>query len=494
MYSVEESKTPKLIKKNFLLQCGAKLKRRFFMFPDSPISSESLNSLLFYLSVLGLILLVGTFIRLKVSIFKKYFIPASLIAGVVGILFGPYGLDVLPKEMVATWGSLAGILINFVFAPMLIGMTFNNSKESSKYALPQVLYSYIGSTLQIAIPLIIVGLLIVPIWNVNELFGTVIEIGWAGGHGTAGGMTEVFNNLGWETGSSLALTSATIGLLIGIIGGMIVINIGVKKGYTTNIKDQSQLKSIQQSDIFKKNPNSYTSVNPNVIESFGFHIAIILVAILIGWVFQILLSPLVTGLPLFPLAMIGGLVVNVVLSKTKYFDLIDKNTLQRIQGFSLEFLIVSAVATIKVPIVLEYAIPLIIITLASIITLMWYFFYLGPKMFDKDWFEHSIVNLGTMAGVTAVGLMLLRTVDPDMKTSAGTAYALRAPFFSPFLGGGLITALVPTLIVTYNSLVVGIAFLIITLVIIVVAYMFGIFKFSNNKVQIHAQSKKSHTS
>lgn len=464
------------------------------MFPNSPIDSESLNSLLFYLSVLGLILFVATFIRLKVGFFKKFFIPASLIAGLIGILFGPYGFNVFPEEMVATWGSLAGVLINIVFAPMLIGMTFNNSKESSKYALPQVLYSYIGSTLQIAVPLIIVGLLILPIWDVNELFGTVIEIGWAGGHGTAGGMTEVFTNLGWENGSSIALTAATIGLLIGIVGGMIVINIGVKKGYTSQIKSQSQLNSGQQSDTFSKTASSFTSVNPNVIESFGFHIAIIFVAILIGWVLKLMISPIFSGVPLFPLAMIGGLIINVILSKTKYFSLIDRNTLQRIQGFSLEFLIVSAVAAIKVPIVFEYALPLLIITLGSIIALLWYFFYLGPKMFEKDWFEHSIVNLGTMAGVTAVGLMLLRTVDPDMETSAGTAFALRAPFFSPFLGGGIITALVPTLIVTYNSLTVGIAFLLISILIIAIAYMFGIFKFKRKSVDMYSSGQKRQTS
>ncbi|QHA93076.1 sodium/glutamate symporter [Bacillus sp. N1-1] len=464
------------------------------MFPNSPIDSESLNSLLFYLSVLGLILFVATFIRLKVGFFKKFFIPASLIAGLIGILFGPYGFNVFPEEMVATWGSLAGVLINIVFAPMLIGMTFNNSKESSKYALPQVLYSYIGSTLQIAVPLIIVGLLILPIWDVNELFGTVIEIGWAGGHGTAGGMTEVFTNLGWENGSSIALTAATIGLLIGIVGGMIVINIGVKKGYTSQIKSQSQLNSGHQSDTFSKTASSFTSVNPNVIESFGFHIAIIFVAILIGWVLKLMISPIFSGVPLFPLAMIGGLIINVILSKTKYFSLIDRNTLQRIQGFSLEFLIVSAVAAIKVPIVFEYALPLLLITLGSIIALLWYFFYLGPKMFEKDWFEHSIVNLGTMAGVTAVGLMLLRTVDPDMETSAGTAFALRAPFFSPFLGGGIITALVPTLIVTYNSLTVGIAFLLISILIIAIAYMFGIFKFKRKSVEMYSSGQKRQTS
>ncbi|MFC0469165.1 sodium/glutamate symporter [Halalkalibacter kiskunsagensis] len=453
------------------------------MFPNSPVDSGALNSLLFYLSVLGLILFVGTVLRLKVGIFKKYFIPASLIAGFIGLLLGPYSLNVLPAEMVSTWGSLAGVLISIVFAPMLIGMTLGNSKEASKFAVPQIMYSYLGSTLQIGIPLIIAGLVLIPLFGVNQLFGTVIEIGWAGGHGTAGGMAEVFTSLGWGDGTSIALTSATLGLLIGILGGMIIINIGVKKGYTSIIKDQSQLKTVKEADTSEKVPSSYSSVNSNVVESFGFHAAIISIAILLGWVIQGVLSPFIPGLPLFPMAMIGGLIVNFILSKTKYFELIDRHTLQRIQGLALEFLIVGAVASISIPVVIEYAVPLLILIATSILVLVWYFFYVGPRMFEKDWFEHSIVNLGTLTGVTAVGLMLLRTVDPNMKTDAATAYALRAPFFSPFLGGGLITALVPTLIIAYNSLIVGIGFLVISALILVLARAFGIFKLNRQSVR-----------
>jgi ESS family glutamate:Na+ symporter len=264
---------------------------------------------------------------------------------------------------------------------------------------------------------------------------------------------------------------------------MIIINIGVKKGYTSVIKDQSQLKTAKQADTSEKVASSYSSVNSNVVESFGFHAAIISIAILLGWVLQGLLSPFIPGLPLFPMAMIGGLIVNIILSKTKYFELIDRHTLQRIQGLALEFLIVGAVASISIPVVIEYAVPLLILTATSILVLVWYFFYVGPRMFEKDWFEHSIVNLGTLTGVIAVGLMLLRTVDPDMKTDAAAAYALRAPFFSPFLGGGLITALIPTLIVAYSSLIVGIGFLAISALILVLAYVFGIFRLNRRSVR-----------
>lgn len=96
------------------------------MIPTEAITSENLNSLLFYFTVMGLLLVLAIFVRLKIKIFKKYFIPASLIAGILGLFLGPYGAKLFSEEMVSTWGALAGILISVVFAPMLIGMKKRN--------------------------------------------------------------------------------------------------------------------------------------------------------------------------------------------------------------------------------------------------------------------------------------------------------------------------------------------------------------------------------
>lgn len=50
--------------------------------------------------------------------------------------------------------------------------------------------------------------LFTPVWNVNPLFGSVFEIGFAGGHGTAGGMASVFmENFKWQDGGDLGMTT-----------------------------------------------------------------------------------------------------------------------------------------------------------------------------------------------------------------------------------------------------------------------------------------------
>lgn len=101
-----------------------------------------------------------------------------------------------------------------------------------------LIYSYTGSLLQISIPLIVASLILIPLFDLNEMFASIIEVGWAGGHGTAAGMIEVYNDLGWTDGASLGVTAATFGIIIGIISGVIMINHGVRKGYTSIIKNR----------------------------------------------------------------------------------------------------------------------------------------------------------------------------------------------------------------------------------------------------------------
>ncbi len=436
-----------------------------------------MSSPLVHICVLGILLFVGAVLRTKVGLFRSYFIPASLIAGFIGLCIGPYGLKMLPTDMVSTFSSLPPLLITIVFAPMLMGVRLPKAKQLVDLVVPQLIYGYLGTFLLIAAPLLITALFIAPLWDVNNMFGTLIEVGFAGGHGTAGGMAEVYTDLDWEAGGPLGLTTATIGLFVGIICGMVIINRGVEKGHTSILKSSTQLETSKKSDLISKNEQavgSYVTINKEVIEPLAFHFGLISVAVMIGVVLLYLLESF-TGLnlPLFPMAMIGGLSVQMLISRTDFADSVDAGTLSLIQGLALELLIVSAIATIKIPIVIAYAIPLILISTISLAALLFHFYYLGPRLFKNQWFEHSIVNFGALAGVTAVGLMLLRTVDPEMKSDAAKAYAMRAPFLSPIVGGGLLTSVLPLLVSNYGSLAIGLTFLFACVLLLAMARMFG---------------------
>ena len=57
---------------------------------------------------------------------------------------------------------------------------------------------------------------------------------------------------------------------------------------------------------------------------------------------------------------------------------------------------------------------------------------------------------GTLTGVAAVGLMLLRIADPHQRTTAAQAFASRSMVLSPLLGGGIVTATMPLLVMQFG--------------------------------------------
>lgn len=287
------------------------------MIPVENISSSTMGNLLYYVAIVGLLLVVATLIRLKVPLLRKAFIPASLLAGLIGLALGPYALGVIPQDMMSSIGTLPTHMITVVFACMLLGVKKQESgKEVFHDAAAGLGWLWSNSFMQVGVASLLCAVLFTPVFGVNPLFGSLFEIGFAGGHGTAGGMASVFKEqLNWADGADLAMTTATIGLLCGIFGGMIIINYGVRKKYTKVLTEPATGGTTKE--VFPegaREPAAHMTISQDVVEPFAFHLGIIGISILIGriivWGFAQIFG--YSGLPLFPFAMIGGWLLNAI--------------------------------------------------------------------------------------------------------------------------------------------------------------------------------------
>ena len=72
---------------------------------------------------LAMFLLAGFVVREKCKIFQKYFIPASVIGGIIALVLGPQvlGWVVIPK----TFAGMSGVMINFIMAALVFGVPIN---------------------------------------------------------------------------------------------------------------------------------------------------------------------------------------------------------------------------------------------------------------------------------------------------------------------------------------------------------------------------------
>jgi ESS family glutamate:Na+ symporter len=160
------------------------------------------------------------------------------------------------------------------------------------------------------------------------------------------------------------------------------------------------------------------------------------------------------GFPLFPLCMIGGLVVQLFLSRFSRVSPVDHTLMQRLAGTALDFLVVAAISTIRLEVIAKGVLPFLLIILGGIFWNVFCVVWLARKILPNWWFERAIAEMGQSMGVTATGLLLLRAVDPEQRTGAVSAFGYKQLLHEPFMGGGLWTSTAVILVAQHGGRVV----------------------------------------
>jgi len=403
-------------------------------------------------------LVIGKFLRVKVRLFQWLYLPSSVIGGVLGLIILSIGGDSLPASLTAGWGRLPGLLINVVFAALFLGVTIPPLRVIWQRSAPQLAYGQIVAWGQYVMGLGAVILFLRVFAGTPDLFGVIIPVGFEGGHGTAAGLGPAFKMLGWQEGLDYALASATAGIVSAIVVGMVLINWAVRRGFVKSfqrVDDRSE--SFDKSGMYPPDARPSAgaqTVAAGSIDTLALHVAIVGVAILIGVLIRAVLAwgetalvgnapetvRIMRAFPLFPLCMIGGVVVQLVLARCARISPVDHGLMQRIGGTALDFLVVAAISKIRLEVVAQGWIPFVVIVVLGIAWNMFCVMWLARRLLPGAWFERAIAEMGQSMGVTATGLLLLRAVDPNCETEASSAFGYKQLLHEPFMGGGLWTS------------------------------------------------------
>ena len=74
--------------------------------------------------------------------------------------------------------------------------------------------------------------------------------------------------------------------------------------------------------------------------------------------------------------------------------------------------------------VIKYALPFALLILFGFLLCVFILLYWGPKMFKNYWFERSMFVYGFATGSLVNSILLLRMIDPHMKSQALETYAV----------------------------------------------------------------------
>lgn len=425
--------------------------------------------------VLGIVLLIARFIKRGSNTLQKFFIPSSLVAGIGGLILGPQLLNTIPAEITQYWSMLPKHLINIVFAGLFLGKIIPSRKEIWKQGAPMLAFGNVLAWGQYVVGIALTMFILTPLFNTNPLAGALIELSFEGGHGTAAGLAPTFQELGWPEGTDIALGLATFSIIVAIVAGIFFINWHSRKhGVVTDEetwKKQRRLMIRSGYNLISLSKKIQTSPKIVLINLVAF-----VASIGIGWLIlrgliwteNLLAAPFTdlrffTYLPLFPLAMIGGLILQMFLRKIGKQTLIQRRTAEIISAIALDLLIASAIATVSLSVIGDNLVTFTVLALGGTFWILGCFLFLSKRMFPKYWFENGLTNTGQSMGMTATGLLLNRLVDPTNHTKAREGFAYKQLAFEPFMGGGIVTAGAAIVIAEAGSLFALISASIITI-------------------------------
>lgn len=406
------------------------------------MNSGLLQQLLMDLGFLSALIMCGSLLRAKISIFQTLRLPASVIGGAVGLILGPlvlgdFAILRFSTETISTWGLLPGILILPIFAAVPFTNGFDTSKIKEKKSVGSVLLACGSFSIIREVQLLIgFGFTLLASGFMKQLdlyqtFGFELSQGFSGGHGTAGGVGNILQAYGvpyWETAQGIATSFATIGLIGGMLMGIWLIQKHEKeqrvnitdhteKYYEKTRKNNSTNNSSNKENSHQENKAQYS------MDTITLHIGVILVVCTLAYILLDMAKDYeiwgISSMPVWFIALLLMYMVNSIIKQLKLTHLFDKNIKNKIVGCISDFTIVAAMASIPVQAVMYYWMEILILSILGFLATYYLCFPMFKKLYrDDHWFERGILTFGVNTGVTINGMLLLKICDPNYESKA----------------------------------------------------------------------------
>jgi ESS family glutamate:Na+ symporter len=396
----------------------------------------------YHIGIISFSLLIAALLRARIRFFQRYLIPSPIISGILLLVFYNFIAPFfgLKNDFL---GEIVYHLLNISFISMLLRVTPKQKQDrKGQRTLAANITAVMGQYgLQCFFGLLFTAIMIATFKpDLFPAFGFTLPLGFELGPGQAYSIGIGWEKMGFRGGSSVGLTMAAIGFLIGSFGGVVLINQGLKRGWVG--KDHAQRmndKSVRTgffSRLDTERPiGSYLSTDGESLDSLTYHVALVMGTYLVSWAFLSgltvllnLIGPLGSDLAEslwginFVFSSFCAIGVKLIMRAFKVETTIDNATCNRLSGLSVDLTVASSLGAISLVSIQGYWMPILILTLVgmfiTLIILPWY----CSRIYDDHQFFRMLVIYGTATGTLPTGLALLRVVDKEFETPVATDY------------------------------------------------------------------------
>ena len=381
--------------------------------------------------IAGLIVLANV-LRRKISFIRNSLMPTAVIAGFILLILRTTGVVTMSMEFLEalTYHMLAlGFIALTLRAPdkqtedgALIG-----SKSGALIVSTYLVQAITGLIISLTLAYTIKP-------DLFKASGILLPMAYGQGPGQANNVGSSYEALGMAGGQSFGLSLAAAGFLCACIVGVIYLNILNKKGKIVRNKDKDALSGSVTVELFQDHDEIPIAES---IDKLSVQAAIIALLYLLTYLFTAgvvaLLEKLAPGLAktLSPLLWGFNFIVGSVVAlacrslfkglkraKVMKHQYLNNYLLNRLSGLAFDIMIVAGIASIDIKELSGNWLPFVLMAVLGGVVTHFYLVYMCKKLYPDYFYEGYFSMFGMLTGTLSSGVLLLREVDPDLKTPA----------------------------------------------------------------------------
>ena len=365
------------------------------------------------ISLSVILLIIGMRLRTKIKFFEKYCIPSPVIGG---FLFSIIAFILRQTNIITI--KFETTLQTFFMVMFFTSVGFNASLKVLKKGGKKVLI-FLFLAIGLCFAQNVVAIFLSQLIGINPLLGLMTgSTPMTGGHGTSAAIAPTIEALGIKGAGTVAIASATFGLIAGsMMGGPIANKLILKYkllGNETLLHEKHDYNSDIDENVLKKPEPALNA------ERFSMAFFFILIAMGIGSYLSIFITKLLPAMnfPIYIGPMIIAAIMRNISDNSEMFTAPTRE-ISVLEDVSLNLFLAMALMSLKLWELIDLAIPMLILLVAQVVLIYLYLNFITFKAMGSDYDAAVIVSghCGFGLGATPNGISNMKSVCEKYKYS-----------------------------------------------------------------------------
>lgn len=389
----------------------------------------------------GLILLANV-LRRKIALIRNALMPTAVLAGFIMLILR--NTNILPIDTqfleMLTYHALA-----FGFIALSLRVPEKTSEAQPFIGLRSgalIVSTYMVQAITGLVISLALAYTIMP--DFFKASGILLPMAYGQGPGQANNVGSTYEALGMLGGRSFGLSLAAAGYLCACIVGVIYLNVLNRKKSVIRVREKEEISGSVTIDTFQSSDEIPIAES---LDRLSVQVALVSMIYLLTYLVTVgitsglemiapgaaaTVSTLLWGFNF----IIGSAIAMGIrtlfkgLRKAKWMNRRYQNNylLSRISGLAFDLMIVAGIASINIEDLSGYWVPFILMAVAGGVVTFYFLRFMCKKMYPSYWYEGFFSMYGMLTGTISSGVLLLRELDPDLRTPASNNLVVGSSF------------------------------------------------------------------